>query len=88
MYVAKTVQLSDDAYATLAALKKAGESFSDTVKRLAGERKDVLALRKLRQVKRDPGWDVRAFREESARLDRKRLSERLGVKLRGMDDEE
>jgi Putative antitoxin len=86
--VAKTVQLSDDAYATLAALKREGESFSDTVKRLAGERKDILALRKLRQVKRDPGWDPRAFHEESARIDRKRLSERLGIKLRDMDGEE
>ena len=45
--MAKSVQLSDDAYSTLAALERPGESFSDVVKRLAHARKDLSALRKL-----------------------------------------
>ncbi|MFW6436083.1 MAG: antitoxin VapB family protein [Halococcoides sp.] len=34
----KTISLDEEAYERLEARKKAGESFSDTVKRLAGER--------------------------------------------------
>ncbi|AWB27559.1 antitoxin VapB family protein [Halococcoides cellulosivorans] len=34
----KTISLDEEAYERLKAQKKAGESFSDTVKRLAGER--------------------------------------------------
>ncbi|MFB6162508.1 MAG: antitoxin VapB family protein [Halococcoides sp.] len=36
--VTKTISLDEEAYERLKATKKAGESFSDTVKRLAGER--------------------------------------------------
>lgn len=46
----RSVQLSDDAYALLKALKRERESFSDVVKRLASERKDP---RKLKELK---GW--------------------------------
>lgn len=35
---ARTVNLNDDAYALLASRKRPGESFSDVVRRLAGER--------------------------------------------------
>lgn len=35
----KTVALADDAYDALARLKAPGESFSDVVRRLAGERR-------------------------------------------------
>ena len=84
----KTVQLSEDAYATLAALKRPGESFSDTVKRLAASQKDPRALLQLRKVKRVPGYDHEALRRRSADADRRRLSERLGVRLRAPEDEE
>jgi len=40
----RTVQLSDPAYAALAAAKEAGESFSEVVLRLLSERKDPRAL--------------------------------------------
>ena len=46
--MAKSVRLTDEAYATLAARKRPGESFSDVVKRLAHGRKDLAALPPLR----------------------------------------
>lgn len=78
----RTVQLSDDAYATLTALKRSGESFSDTVKRLAAERKDLNALRDLRKIQRVPGYDYDALDKFSADKDRRELEERFGIKLR------
>ena len=38
----RTVTLSDDAYAALAALKRGGESFSDVVRRLARGSRSLL----------------------------------------------
>lgn len=38
----KTVTLSEDAYAALAALKREGESFSDVVRRLARKGRSLL----------------------------------------------
>ena len=38
--MARQVQLADEAYARLAALRKSGESFSDVVLRLTRPRKD------------------------------------------------
>lgn len=38
--MARQVQLADEAYARLAALRKTGESFSDVVLRLTRPRKD------------------------------------------------
>lgn len=84
----KTVQLSEDAYATLAALKRPGESFSDTVKRLAASQKDVHALRRLRKVKRFAGYDFERLRRGASDAERRRLEARLGVKLRAPEDEE
>lgn len=83
----RTVQLSDEAYATLAALKRAGESFSDTVKRLAAAQKDPRALRALRALPRVKGYNYEALHRASAEADRKRLEKRLGVKLRAPDEE-
>jgi hypothetical protein len=84
--VAKTVQLSDDAYATLRALKKPGESFSDTVKRLAAARKDPMALLRLGALERAPGHDPGRVRARLAKADRARMGDRLGIALR--DDED
>lgn len=83
----KTVQLSEEAYATLAALKRPGESFSDTVKRLAASQKDPYALRALRSLPRVKGYDYGKLHRASAETDRKRLEKRLGLKLRAPDEE-
>jgi predicted CopG family antitoxin len=59
--VAKSVQLSDEAYATLKALKQPNESFSDVVKRLASGRKDPRLLKKLPALRKGHDFDrVRA----------------------------
>jgi predicted CopG family antitoxin len=39
LFMTKVISLSNDAYQTLKHLKKSGESFSDVVLRVAGERK-------------------------------------------------
>ncbi|MBI4416512.1 MAG: antitoxin VapB family protein [Euryarchaeota archaeon] len=75
----KQVQLSDDAYATLTALKLPGESFSDVVRRLAAK-KDVKALRQLGP--RIPGWDDARFHRKAAQADRRRLQRLLGERGR------
>ena len=67
----KQVQLSDDAYATLAALKRPTESFSDAVRRLAAAAKDLTALRGLGP--RLPGWNDTAVHRKGAEADRRRL---------------
>lgn len=51
--MAKSVQLSDEAYATLASLKREGESFSDVVRRLARARKEPTALLRLPGTRAD-----------------------------------
>ena len=72
----KQVQLSDDAYATLAALKRPTESFSDAVRRLASAGKDLSRLRRLGP--RLPGWDDAAAHRKGAEVDRKALERLLG----------
>lgn len=75
----KQVQLSDDAYATLSALKAPGESFSDVVRRLAAK-KDLMALRDLGP--RIPGWDDTRLHRRGAGADRKRPRRLLGERGR------
>lgn len=75
----KQVQLSDDAYATLSALKAPGESFSDVVRRLAA-RKNLMDLRQLGP--RIESWDDAKFHHEAALSDRKRLRRLLGRRSR------
>ena len=75
----KQVQLSNDAYTTLTALKAPGESFSEVVRRLAAK-KDLKALRQLGP--RIPGWDDARLHREGAEADRKRLRRLLGERGR------
>ncbi|MFQ5838319.1 MAG: antitoxin VapB family protein [Thermoplasmata archaeon] len=70
----KTVQLSEEAYASLVALKRRGESFSDVVNRLVRARKDPWALLKLRGPRDD--FDLQALRELSKRKDIEDLTRR------------
>ena len=71
----KQVQLSDDAYTTLAALKRPSESFSDAVRRLAATGKDLRVLRRLGA--RLYHWDDDAVHRKGAEADRKRLKRLL-----------
>ena len=73
----KQVQLSDDAYATLASVKRPTESFSDAVRRLAAAGKDLNALRRLGP--RRPGWDDAAAHRKGADADRRALARLLRV---------
>lgn len=73
----RTVQLSEEAYATLAAIKRPGESFSDVVLRTIRSRKDPGAL--LRLGPRIPGYDHEKVREKMRRADLEKLR-RLGLK--------
>jgi len=75
----KQVQLSDDAYTTLSALKAPGESFSDVVRRLAAK-KDLVALRQLGP--RIQGWDDALLHRKGAEADRTRLRRLLGERGR------
>lgn len=68
----KQVQLSDEAYRTLASLKAPGESFSDVVRRLASTGKDLRALKRLGP--RLPGWDDERFHRQAAEVDRRRMA--------------
>lgn len=68
----RTVQLSDDAYRTLAALKRPNESFSLTIRRLASGRKDPHALRRLKPVRSD--FDLEDLRRRMALADRRGLT--------------
>jgi len=68
----KQVRLSDEAHATLAVPKRPGESFRETVLRLAASRKDLGALRRLGP--RLPGWDDEAVLRQGAEADRKKIA--------------
>jgi len=70
----RQVQLSDEAYRTLASLKARGESFSEVVQRLAASGKDLRALQGLGP--RLQGWDDEKFHRHAAETDRQML-ERL-----------
>ena len=67
----KQVQLRDDAYTALAALKRPTESFSDAVRRLAAAAKELTRLRGLGPRLR--GWNDAAFHRKGAEADRRRL---------------
>ncbi|APX00142.1 hypothetical protein CHINAEXTREME_18135 [Halobiforma lacisalsi AJ5] len=73
----KTISLDEEAYERLKARKKEGESFSETVKRLAGERSwnEVTGI-----LSGDEAADLEAAIEEGRTKSRVR-SDRLTVEL-------
>ena len=75
----KTVSLDQEAYERLKAHKRAGESFSDVVKRLAGERSwtEVTGL-----LDEDDADDLEALVETGRTRSQERRA-RLGADLRG-----
>ena len=70
------MQLSEEAYATLAAIKRPGESFSDVVLRTIRSRKDPRALDRLGP--RLDGFDLDEVRKKMRKADLERLR-RLGL---------
>ena len=80
----KTISLDEEAYERLKARKKEGESFSETVKRLAGERSwnEVTGI-----LSEDEAMDLEAAIEEGRAKSGER-SDRLTVELdEPVDDE-
>jgi len=80
----KTISLDEEAYERLKSRKKEGESFSETVKRLAGERswKEVTGI-----LSEDEAADLEAAIEEGRTKSRER-SDRLTAALdEAVDDE-
>lgn len=69
--VARTVQLSEQAYAALAALKAPGESFSSEILRILSERRDPRALLRLSPPR--PDFDLGEVRARMAQADLERL---------------
>ena len=80
----KTISLDEEAYERLRSRKKEGESFSETVKRLAGERSwnEVTGI-----LSEDEAADLEAAIEEGRTKSRER-SDRLTAELdEAVDDE-
>lgn len=80
----KTISLDEEAYERLKSRKKEGESFSETVKRLAGERSwnEVTGI-----LSEDEAADLEAAIEEGRTKSRER-SDRLTAELdEAVDDE-
>lgn len=80
----KTISLDEEAYERLKARKKEGESFSETVKRLAGERSwnEVIGI-----LSENEAADLEAAIEEGRTKSRER-SDRLTASLdEAVDDE-
>jgi predicted CopG family antitoxin len=74
----KTVTLSEDAYAALAALKKEGESFSEVVRRLTRQGKSLLEFAGAwKDFPRDKMDRYLAFLEEGDRLSTDKLARGL-----------
>lgn len=72
----KTIRLDEEAYDRLESRKREGESFSDVVKRLAGER----SLKEVAGIWADDVDDVRAAIEEQ-RAEREDELDRIAERL-------
>ena len=78
----KTIRLDDEAYERLASRKREGESFSDVVKRVAGER----SLLEIAGILSDD--EAETMRETIAerRTRSRERSDRLATRLEGSDE--
>ena len=75
----KTVTLSEDAYISLAALKKDGESFSDVVRRLARGNRSLLEFAgDWKDFPEEKMTAYLAFLEAGDRLSKTKLRHELG----------
>ena len=79
----KTVSLDEEAYEQLKARKQEGESFSQVVKRLAGER----SWSEVAGILRDEEADALADTIEAGRSRSAERSDRLAEELSGGDDD-
>ena len=73
----RNIRLTEDAYRRLKSRKREGESFSDTVERLAGERSLLDLAGVLADEEADAMRDVLDERDEQSRERLDRLAERL-----------
>ncbi|MDQ2052743.1 antitoxin VapB family protein [Natronolimnohabitans sp. A-GB9] len=80
----KTISLDEEAYERLKARKKEGESFSETVKRLAGERSwnEVTGI-----LTDDEATDLEAAIEEGRTRSRERSNRLTAALDEAVDDE-
>ena len=77
--MAKTIAIADDVYETLSREKKAGESFSEVIRRIYRKKGDIRdAFGILADL---PEAEFRRFREAALSVDRP-ISEELGWKKR------
>ncbi|PSG97541.1 hypothetical protein BRD56_04910 [Thermoplasmatales archaeon SW_10_69_26] len=74
--MARSVHLSEDAYGLLTALKREDESYSDTVIRIAAERRDPRKLLELSEPSED--FDLEELRARGRASDRAKLDELFG----------
>ena len=74
----RTVTLSEDAYAALAALKREGDSFSDVVRRLARGNRSLLDFAGAwKDVPKEKLRRYLAFLEASDKLSREKLTREM-----------
>lgn len=78
----KTIRLDDEAYERLADRKREDESFSDTVKRIAGER----SLLELAGILSDEDAEVMCETVDARRERSRERSEEIATRL-GVDEE-
>ncbi len=79
MHMSKSIRLSEDAYERLAAHKREGETFSDVVLRLAGER----SLMELAGILTDEEADAMREAVEERRARREEALESIADEMRG-----
>ncbi len=79
MHMSKSIRLSEDAYERLAAHKREGETFSDVVLRLAGER----SLMELAGILTDDEADAMREAVEERRARRGEDLENVADEMRG-----